>query len=93
MSFDIPASVERDIEQYAQAERISPAEAVVKLIQSGLKANKTKAGAKSDLSADEWQTLRAIPGFAFLEALPDEVADRIETASKRTRAERFSPRA
>jgi hypothetical protein len=39
MSFDLPAIVEREFQQFAQAERISQTEAAVKLIQRALKAN------------------------------------------------------
>jgi hypothetical protein len=37
----LPTKVARDLEAYAQAEHISAAEAAVKFIQSGLKAQTT----------------------------------------------------
>ncbi len=92
MSFDLPASIERDVERYAEAEHISPTEAAVKLIREALKA-KGHGPSKGELSEIEWQELRAVPSFAFLEKLPDNVADRMATASKRTRVERLVPRA
>jgi len=49
MSFDLPANIERDLERYAEAEHISPAEAFVKLIQSGLKGKRRKVVKKTSL--------------------------------------------
>jgi hypothetical protein len=93
MSFDLPPSVESDLQAYAQAEHISPAEAVVKFVQSGLKARRRKS-AKGELTAEEWLKVKeADPGFAFFAKLPDSVIDRIAEASKQTRGERFTPRA
>jgi len=36
MSFDIPTSIEHDIERYAAEERLSPDAALLQLIQTGL---------------------------------------------------------
>jgi hypothetical protein len=36
MSVDIPSSIERDIQRFAQEEQISQEEAVLRLIQTGL---------------------------------------------------------
>jgi hypothetical protein len=91
MSFDLPASVERDIERYAQAEQLSLNEAAVKLIQTGLKSSKRKS--KHEITEADLETLRRnVPIFAFLEKLPDSVIDGIELASEQTRSERFAPR-
>jgi hypothetical protein len=92
MSFDFPANIERDIREYAQAERISSEEATLKIVKAGLKA--IRRAAKGELTAEEWQKVQeADPGFAFFAKLPDSVIDRIAEASKQTRAERFTPRA
>ena len=91
MSFELPANVERDLEKYAQAEHISPAEAAVKFIQSGLKSSKRKAAHK--VTEADLETLRQnVPIFAFLENLPDDVIDGLEATSKQIRAERLTPR-
>jgi hypothetical protein len=47
MSFDIPASMERDIQQYAQAENLSPEAAVLKLIQDALKSKRRKSAGRA----------------------------------------------
>jgi hypothetical protein len=87
MSFDLPANVERELQAYAQAEHISPAEAAVKLIRNGLKSTKRKAAI--EVTQTEIETLRQnVPIFAFLEQLPDNVIDGMEAASKHIRAER-----
>ena len=93
MSFDFPAGLERDIERYAHAERISPKEAVVKLVQDALQAHQGNPTA-SELTAAERQSLQeADPGFAFFAKIPDSVIDNIAEASRQTRAERSTPRA
>ena len=91
MSFDLPVNVVRDLEEYAQAERISPADAAVKFIQTGLKASKRKATRK-DLTEADWEQLRQDPTVAFFERLPDHVFKQMEAASKQIHAERFKPR-
>jgi|GEM_PF-4772177 len=40
MSFDLPANLEREIENYAQAEHISPEEAAVRLLEEILTTKK-----------------------------------------------------
>lgn len=52
MSFDLPANVARDLEEHAKAERISPTEATVKFIQTGLKSSKRRAARKKLTEAD-----------------------------------------
>jgi hypothetical protein len=95
MSFDLPASIERDLEQYAQSERITPVEAAVKFIQSGLKASKRKAS-KGTVDIDEQiRQLKALaPGtFGLLEDVPDEQIRRMEATISRMKRERFPARA
>jgi hypothetical protein len=91
MSFDLPASVERDLERYARAEHISPADAVVRLVQSGLESSKRKAEHK--IKEADLKTLREnVPFFAFMEKLPDDVVEGMQASSKQFRAEEFIPR-
>jgi len=94
MSFDFPASVERDIEQYAQAEHITPTEAAVKLIQDALKAAKRNA-VKEDLVTDEQiRQLKALNStFGLLEDVPEEKIDRMAATIKRMKREGFPTRA
>lgn len=91
MSFELPANLERELERYAQAEHMSPAEAAAKLIQSGLRASNRKASHEVD-EADLEILRQNVPFFAFLEGLPDDVIDGIEAASEQIRSERFTPR-
>lgn len=92
MSFDLPAGLERDLERYAQAENITPTEAVVKFVKSGLKSSKRKTSGYEVTEADLETLRRNVPIFAFLEKLPDHAIDSIEAANKQARAERFIPR-
>jgi len=92
MSFDFPASVERDIERYAQDEHISSAEAVVQLVRDALKAKKRNAANRKFTEADLETLRRNVPIFAFLEKLPDGVLDGIQAATNEIRAEGFTPR-
>jgi len=91
MSFDLPVNIARDLEEYAQSEHISSAEAAVKFIQSGLKSSKRKA-ARKGLSEADWEQLRQDPTVAFFERLPDHIFKQMEAASKQIHAERFTPR-
>jgi hypothetical protein len=92
MSLDFPANVEREIEQYALSEQISPSVAAVKLVQQGLKTKKRNP-AKREITEADLETLRKnVPIFAFLEKLPDSVIDGMEAATKQTRAQWFVPR-
>jgi len=92
MYFEFPASLEREIEQYAATEHISPSEAAVKLIEAALRTKKPKP-VKHEITEADLETLRVnIPMFAFLENLPDSVVEAMEATSKEIRAERFIPR-
>ncbi len=93
MSFDLPASIERDLELYAQAEHISPSEAVIKFVQSGLKSNKRKT-ASHQAEPIDWEKYRElVPGVALFQSLPDGVLDDMVKGSRRIRAEKLTPRA
>lgn len=93
MSFNLPISLESDVRQFAEAERLTVDEAAATLIRSGLKAGKRKVGA-SGLTEADWDKLQELdPGFTFFESMPDTLIDHIETASKRKRSERLRARA
>lgn len=94
MSFDLPASVEREVQRYAETEHISPAEAVVRLIQDALKA-KHKGTDESLVLDEQIRQLKALaPGtFGLLEDVPDEQIDHMATTIRRMKREGFSPRA
>ena len=80
MSFDIPVAIEPEIIQYAQTERITESEAIVRLIQAGLNARAT-----------EDARIQALLGEPLSEqdaALMDEV---VEIAMK-ARSERWRSR-
>jgi hypothetical protein len=91
MSFDLPVNVARDLEEYAQSERISPTEAAVKLIRSGLKGKRRKA-ARNELTEAQKEQLRNSPTAAFFGGLSDHTLEQMEKASKQIHAERFAPR-
>jgi|GEM_PF-1649007 len=84
MSFDLPADLERDLELYAEAEHISPAEAVVRFVEAGLNAWKRKAKS-NPLTAEEWELLRKDPLVAFFERLPERTIDQMEAVYKENR--------
>lgn len=73
MSFDLPLNVARDLEEYARAECISPADAAVKLIQSGLRAKRRKAEVAAPLTDAEMSYLDQM--FPALDALDDVTED------------------
>jgi hypothetical protein len=92
MSFDLPASLEREIEQYAQTEHISPKEAAVQLLSEILQVKKRKTP-KAKVTEADLETLRQnVPFFAFMEKLPEDVVQGMQSASKQFRAEKFIPR-
>ena len=91
MSFDLPASIERELEQYAQAEHITPVEAAVKFIQSGLKAKRRKTSQQT-LTEAQTEQLRNSPTAMFFGGLSDHALEQMEKASKQIHAERFLPR-
>ncbi|RYG99233.1 MAG: hypothetical protein EON58_04670 [Alphaproteobacteria bacterium] len=93
MSLDLPINVERDIERYAQAEHLTPTEAAVKLIQSGLKANRRTLSA--DLVTDEQiRQLKALDSsFGLLEDVSEESIDRMAATIQGMKQEGFTARA
>jgi len=84
MSFDLPASVERDLERYAQDEHITPAEAVAKLVQNALKDRESKPQpiATGPLTEEEWAKLRVDPTFIFFSRFSESEIDEMEAASR-----------
>lgn len=92
MSLDLPISIERDLERYAQAEHISPTEAAIQFIQSGLSAKQPTAG---DLVTDEQiRQLKALDSsFGLLEDVPEEKIDRMAATIQRMKQEGFTARA
>jgi len=93
MSFDLPASLEHDLELYAQAEHISPTEAAVKLIQDALKAKSRGAAKKQSQSIDWNKFQQLVPGFDLFQQLPEGIVDDLARSSRRLRAEKLTPRA
>ena len=91
MSFDLPASIERELELYAQAQHITPVEAAVKFIQSGLKAKRRKTVGR-ELTEADWDRLRQDPTVAFFGGLSEDTLEQMEKASKQIHAERFTSR-
>ena len=65
MSFDFPASVQRDIQEYARAERISSEEALIKLVKTGLKAARQRV---TDQLPDETERPGCSPSPGKLKA-------------------------
>ena len=75
MSFDIPARIEPGIQKFAQAQHITADEAIVRLIEAGLKANQPRRVAKAKNSS--------IPGLTGQPMSDDEAAvmdEVVETA-------------
>jgi len=93
MSLDLPVSVEREVERYAVALHITPTEAAIKLIQSGLKASQRKTG--EDLVTDEQiRQLKALDSsYGLLEDVPAEKIDRMAATIQRMKREGFPSRA
>jgi hypothetical protein len=95
MGFDLTVGVERDLQANAQAEHISPSEAVVKFVQSGLKSSNRKAQASGDLLTDELiNPLKTLDsGFGLLEDVPEENIKRMEATIRRMKRKGFPERA
>ncbi len=91
MSYEFPASIEREVERYAEEAHLSPAAVAVQLVLSGLeKAHKPEA--TGELSKEEWERLRANPPFALIQSIPDSVIDIVETNVRERRGEADPPR-
>jgi hypothetical protein len=94
MSFDLPADVERELVRYAKAEHISPIEAAVKFIQSGLEASKSRVKNTDELSQSELDQLNGFgKTFGLLADVPDDTIDRIASTIERMKKEGFPNRA
>lgn len=91
MNYEFPASVEREVERYAEEAKLSPDKAVVQLIQSGQEEARRSA-TPGELSEKEWRKLRSDPLFEFLASLPDSTIDAIESGSRQIRSEGIRPR-
>lgn len=91
MSYEFPASVEREVERYAEEANLTPGEAAVQLIQTGLERTR-KPEAKGELSAEEWESLMSYPAFALLQSIPDSVIDIVEANLRERRGEPEPPR-
>lgn len=92
MSYEFPANVERDIQKLAKAEHISANEAALKLITEAIKTKKLKSYKKQDSEVDWDKLAQLVPGLELLSELPADVVDEIARSSRRTRAERLTPR-
>ncbi|RYG30742.1 hypothetical protein EON81_24335 [bacterium] len=92
MSYDFPASVEREIELYAQTEQLTLEVAALKLMREALAAKRLgkPASKVGDTVPDDLAALD--PGFRFFANLPDDVLDAIEATSREIRAEEFVAR-
>lgn len=91
MSYELPISVEREVERYAEEANLSPAEAAALLIQSGLGLAR-KPVATGELSEEEWEVLRSDHALALLQSIPDSVIDLIEEGLRERRGEGHWPR-
>ena len=90
MSFDFPAAILQDIQQYAQAEKISAEEALIKLVQTGLKATRRKVKPIAPLTDDEIRQLDGLgKTFGLLADLPDEDVDRMAASIQSMKREGF----
>jgi hypothetical protein len=94
MTYDFPATVQQDIQQYAQAEHISAEEAILKIVKVGRKTIRRKAQIVAPLSEDE---LRQLDGFGktfgLLADVPDEDIDRMAATVRRMKREGSPARA
>jgi hypothetical protein len=90
MGFNIPLSVQRDVQEYAQAEHISADEAAVKLIREALKASRRKAKGADLVTDEQLRQLKALdPSFGLLEDVPEEQIDRMSAMIRRMKREGF----
>jgi 2-methylcitrate dehydratase PrpD len=92
MSFELSANVERELERYASAEHLSPAQAAERLLSEALKARQGTAGAESVIDRDWELYRRLVPGFEIFHQMPDRDLDDLADGSARIRAETLSQR-
>jgi len=94
MSFDFPVTIQQDIQLYAQAEHISVDEALLKLVQTGLKATKRRGKAVVPLTDAELAAFdQAFPALDKLADVTDEQWDRVLKGARRMSREGLSTRA
>lgn len=79
MSFDIPANLERQLEQYAQAENLSPKEAAIKLLSEVLSNKRRKAGRRTaPLTAEDIAAFDlAFPNLSAMDDVTDAQWDAV----------------
>ncbi|AIE86278.1 hypothetical protein [Fimbriimonas ginsengisoli] len=75
MSFDIPRSIEPQIEQYAKAEKIGTTEAVVRLIKAGLLSLPASSVANAAAEANHIPGLTGTPMSDEEAGVMDEVVE------------------
>lgn len=93
MSFELPAGLESDVQQYASAEHISTEEALVKLIRFGLKASQPKTKGIKPITDDEISQLKALsPTFGLLEDVSEEAIDRMAETIRGMKQQGFGNR-
>ena len=91
MSFDFPVGIQQDIQRYAQAEHISTEEALLKLVQTGLKATKRKDKAAVPLTDEELVAFdNAFPALDKLANVTDEEWDLVLRSARRMSREGLS---
>ena len=93
MSFELPASLEQDLERFAQSKNITPTEAAVKLIRDAL-ATAGRRGRQSNEEAVDWERFQdLVPGAGLFRALPEGTVGDLAKSSLRIRAEKLKTRA
>ena len=94
MSFDFPATVQEDIQRYAQAQHISAEEAALRIVQLGLKAIRRKTKTVPYLTDEELATFdKAFPALDKLSDVTDEQWDRVLKRVRRMSRDGLSARA
>lgn len=93
MSYDFPVSIERDILRYAQAEQISPTEAAVRLVQTGLKATRRKTAVTPLTDEELAQIGEMFPALDALADVSEEQWSRIDKSVRRMKRARLSTHA
>lgn len=90
MGFEFPANIQRDIQEYALKERISSDEALVKLVLTGLKANKRKTTV-SPLTDEELNVIdHQFPGLGLLDDVTEAQWEGINKTIHRMKHARLS---
>jgi hypothetical protein len=104
MSFDFPATIQQDIQQYAKAEHITVDEAALKIVQVGLKSlrprtarpvagTRRKAQDVAPITDEELANLdRLCPALKLLDDVTDEEWDDVLKGARRMNREGFANR-